>query len=164
MIYADDTLPYGTSSKAVDITSKLELCIAEIRDWMRTNRLVLNDSKTEIITFHSKFRKYESIDGVQVGEAVVKCCSSVRDLGFCFDEQATMATHVANTCKSHALYKIGGVRKFLDQKNYERLVHAFITSRLDYCNSMLYGLLVSHLSSPAPSKFCCTTCHSHPNT
>ena len=74
---------------------------------MRTNCLVLNDSKTELIIFHSKFRKHESIDGVQ-GEAVMKCCSSVRDLSTYFDEQATMATHVANTCKSisYALTKL----------------------------------------------------------
>ena len=120
-------LLYVTCSKIVDITSKLELCIAGIRHWMRTNRLVLNDSKTELITFHSKFRKHESIDGVQVGEGVVKCCSSVRDLSFYFDEQATTATHVENTCKSisYELYKIGMVRTFLDQKNCERLVYGF---------------------------------------
>ena len=35
---------------------------------------------------------------------------------------------------------IGEVRKYLDQMNTERLVHTFISFRLDYCNSLLYGL------------------------
>ena len=39
-----------------------------------------------------------------------------------------------------ALSNIGRVRKYLDQTNTERLVHAFITSRLDYCYSLLYGV------------------------
>ena len=32
------------------------------------------------------------------------------------------------------------VRKYLSTQQNERLIHAFISSRLDYCNSLLYGL------------------------
>ena len=35
---------------------------------------------------------------------------------------------------------IGRVRKYIFQAGIERLVLAFITSRLDYCNSLLYGV------------------------
>ena len=39
-----------------------------------------------------------------------------------------------------AIRKIGRIRPHLTQDVCERLVHAFITSKLDSCNSILYGL------------------------
>ena len=36
--------------------------------------------------------------------------------------------------------KLGKIRKFLDRSTTEQIVNAAITSRLDYCNSLLYGL------------------------
>ena len=41
---------------------------------------------------------------------------------------------------SHSLWKLGKIRKLLDQKCCEKLVHAFVTSKLDYCNSLFLGL------------------------
>ena len=66
----------------------------------------------------------------------------VRDLGVFLDPAASMEHHVTSLCKSasFALWKIGKVRKILDESSTEKLVHAFVTSRLDYCNSLLLGL------------------------
>ena len=38
-------------------------------------------------------------------------------------------------------YTISKIRSLLAQASTEKLVHAFIKSRLDYCNSVLYGSL-----------------------
>ena len=46
---------------------------------------------------------------------------------------------IAANCASD-LRDIGKIRKYLDEGSTETLVHAFVSSRLDYCNSLLYGL------------------------
>ena len=53
-----------------------------------------------------------------------------------------MTSHVNFICKkaSFGIRKIGSLRKYLDRDSTEMLVHSFITSQLDYCNSLLYGL------------------------
>ena len=38
------------------------------------------------------------------------------------------------------LYNIRRIRKYLSKKCTETLIHAFISSRLDYCYCLLYGL------------------------
>ena len=59
-----------------------------------------------------------------------------------------MDIFVNNICRSasFALYRIGQLRKFLDKKCTEMLVHAFITCRLDQCNSLLYALPESQIA------------------
>ena len=53
-----------------------------------------------------------------------------------------MDCHVNHICRAAflSLHKIGKIRSFLDRQTTERLVHAFISSRLDNCNSLLFGL------------------------
>ena len=58
------------------------------------------------------------------------------------DENLSMEYQITKTC-STAFYHIRNIRhirKYLDVKSTETMVHAFITNKLDYCNSLLYGL------------------------
>lgn len=40
----------------------------------------------------------------------------------------------------YGIRKIGQIRQYLDQDSTVRLVHAFVTSRLDSCNSLIFGM------------------------
>ena len=53
-----------------------------------------------------------------------------------------MNSHVNNTCSNafYYLYNIRRIRKYLSRRSTETLIHAFVSSRVDYCNSLLYGL------------------------
>ena len=41
---------------------------------------------------------------------------------------------------NHHIWNISKIRKYLDHATTERLVHAFITSKLDFSNGLLYGV------------------------
>ena len=46
---------------------------------------------------------------------------------------------ISANCASD-LRNIGKIRKYLDEGSTETLIHAFVPSKLDHCNSLLYGL------------------------
>ena len=54
----------------------------------------------------------------------------------------SMRPHVNNVCKSafYHLRTISRIRKYLSTKTTEILIHAFVTSKLDHCNSLLYNV------------------------
>ncbi len=142
--YADDTQIYvvikpSTRDSAV---ARVENCIDDIRNWMAANKLMLNDAKTELLHVSSRFSKSVSNIRINIGDTSIAPSETVRDLGITLDSNLTMTSHVNSVCRSasYAIHRIGKLRRYLDAGNTEKLVHAFISSRLDNCNSILYGL------------------------
>ncbi len=66
--------------------------------------------------------------------------SSVRNLGVLFDN-LSFDSHVSSIFKTafFHLKSISKLRPMLSMSNAEMLIHAFMTSRLDYCNALLGG-------------------------
>ena len=85
---------------------------------------------------------YLSDLSVSVGDMQVSPSSKVRDLGVVFDQYLTFHDHISGICKSthFHLRGIGRIRNLLTFDATAQLIHALITSRLDFCNSILYNL------------------------
>ena len=151
MTYADDTQIYiilKNDDDRAGAISKLEACVNDIKNWSTANDLKLNDDKTEVLHIASRFRNSSAISSVNINESQIEPASNARNLGIILQNDLMMDVHVNNICRaaSHALYKIGQIRRYLDQPTTERLIHAFVTCRLDNCNSLLYGLPDKHIS------------------
>ena len=149
-MYADDTQLYVTINSFSDrsvVVSKLELCIKDILIWCTSNGLACNPGKTEIVHLTSRYTKQCPILGIAVDDIVITPKPAARDLGVILDSHLQLTKHINNICKSAslAIRNIGKIRKHLTQENCERLVHAFITSKLESCNSILYGLPVCQI-------------------
>ena len=79
----------------------------------------------------------QQLSKVQLGLVTVEDSEiSVCNLGACL-----MAIHVSKVCSKalRDLYSIRQIRKYLSEDATKVLVHAFVTSRLDYCNYLLFG-------------------------
>jgi hypothetical protein len=77
-----------------------------------------------------------------VGGETVQLATTVRNLGVTLDSHLTLDAHVRSICKKafFQLHRISRIRKYLTQSSTRQLVHSFVTSQLDYGNSLLAGL------------------------
>ena len=81
--YADDTQIY-ISFKPGDHVCKealnrVEICLSDIHSWMASNKLKLNDDKTEVILLTSKHNScYRHNFSVRVGDSNVQAVSHVK--------------------------------------------------------------------------------------
>ena len=114
----------------------IELCLFDLRNWMTINKLKLNTDKTELAVFYSKFRAKPDLFSIKVGNQIIHPKKSLKNIGAIFDETVSMLPQVNSICKSafFHLRNISRIRKYLSRTATERLIHAFVTSKLDSYN------------------------------
>ena len=79
---------------------------------------------------------------LQVDGCSISPSSEVRNLGVILDSTLSFQSHIKSVTKSafFHLKNISRLRPSLSNTTAETLIHAFITSRLDYCNGVLFGV------------------------
>jgi len=78
---------------------------------------------------------------LQLRNETVAASDQVRVLGVTLTSDLCVDKHVANVCATcfYWLRQLRRVRRPLDAESAATLVHAFVTSRVDYCNAILAG-------------------------
>ena len=87
---------------------------------------------------------------ITIGNAQIPFKQSVKNLGFTLDCHLTMNAHVTNIARTCYLEqrRLASFCRFLTSTATVKLVSAFVLSRIDYCNSLLFGSIhdvTSHL-------------------
>ena len=148
-LYADDTQLYlafkpSCSLSREDAINKIQDCVADIRLWMSDNLLKLNNDKTEVLVITSRdhISKIQNVSIKVGGCDISPGTEQPRNLGVLFDSTCSLKHHVNKLCKSlnYNIFSIGKIRKYLNRPSAEVLTNALVTSKLDYCNSLLYGV------------------------
>ena len=112
---------------------------------MACNRLKLNEEKTQIIWLGTRQQLDKvTVQTLKLPNATIPFSSVVDDLGVVLDSQLrpTMANHVAAlslSCFFH-LRRLRAIKQSLTLDATKTLVHAFVSNRLDNCNSLLVGV------------------------
>ena len=84
----------------------------------------------------------ELYSSITLGNTTINFSSSVRNLGVIFDEQLSFKKHIQNVSKNlnYHLLNLYHARPHFDKSSFEIAMHALISTRLDYCNSLYSGL------------------------
>ena len=126
-----------------DTVKQLFNCLSDVDVWMSQNRLKLNQSKTQLLPVGT-WQQLSKINFMEIQntDEIVKFSSEITNLGFIFDSNLSMHEHIKRlTCScSMQLRKLRLIRSCLNKSTIETLIHAFVHSRLDYCNSLFYGI------------------------
>src|SRR5262250_235554 len=85
---------------------------ADIQSWMTSNKLLLNQSKTEFLLFgmSSQLDKIQSLNSLDLSDSTVLCGSTVWNLGVIFDLTFSFDDHVRSVCRS-SQYHIWDIRR-----------------------------------------------------
>ena len=127
----------------------LQTVLDDLHQWMQSNLLKLNPDKIQYIWLGNRYQ-LQKMDHqllfARFPEVVFQ--DSVIDLGVTLDRELTMSTHVGNTCRSgfYHLRQLCLIRRHLTDEMAATLVHAFVLTRIDYCNAVLVGTTKQQLN------------------
>ena len=128
----------------------MQSCICDVIAWATANILKLNDNKTGLMLVTSKRTKHLHTipTSITIGNNQIPFKQSVKNLGFAC--HLTMNAHVSNIARTcyFEQRRLASIRRFLTSTATATLVSVHVMSRIDYCNSLLFGTthdVTSHL-------------------
>ena len=116
---------------------------------MKEHFLKLNPEKTEMILFYPPQDKHTAkLNGVFIDNECLRFSEIVELLGVKFDQNLSFDTQVTDivTTTLYHLKNISKIKRYLTASEVEIVIHAFLTNKLDYCNSILFGINQATLS------------------
>ena len=142
----------STQDRISELLHSMQSCIGDVKAWATANMLKPSDNKKELMLVTSKRSKHlhNLPTSITIGNAQIPFKQSVKNLGITFDCHLTMNTHVskiARTCYLE-LRRLASIRRFLTSTATAKVVSAFVLSKIDYCNLLLFGSthdMTSHL-------------------
>ena len=150
-LYADDTQLYISFSAKDSSTALHDLSSAldSVYVWLTSNRLFVNPSKTEYLLIGTPQQRSKVIsNSISFRGTPIVPSNNARNLGVIFDSHLTFRDHVSKVCQSsfYQIRQLRQIRSSLDINSATVLSNSLVTSKLDYCNSLLYGLPASSIA------------------
>ncbi len=145
--YANDLQIYLPLTKKTNFAiDTLTACLADVKSWLSKNFLFLNPDKTEVIVFSPS--EHGANIQPNLGNLNSFISPHVRNLGVVFDNSLKFDKQISAVVGSSFFHlrSLSKIKSFLSKSSLEVAIHAFITSRLDYCNSLYFGISKSQIS------------------
>ena len=144
--FADDTqLHDSCRPDQIDTSVQgMQDCISDVKTWMTSNKLKLNDDKTECLLIVSNRTSLPNPHptSIHIGDTDILFSLQAKNLGVTLTNNLSMEKHITNICSSAyiEIWRISNIiRHYLTADATKTLLCAFVLSKLDYCNSLLSG-------------------------
>ena len=146
--FADDHQLYASFSPNLQfhyLGQKINDVLITMTKWMNSFYLKLNPNKTKIIVFGpNNIRNAIYIKGtfIDIDNSCIRFNNVVKNLGVLFDSDMTFSNQVKDVVSSvfTNIKNISRIKSFLTTKEKTILVCSLILSKIDYCNSLYYGI------------------------
>ena len=116
-----------------------------MKAWFYSNGLALNPDKTDTIVFGTRRRSQSAatMTSANVAGVLVKPSDKIKFLVATLDNKLTIIGHLNAVCKATFFYirTLRHIRSVLTEDTAKAGTYALVGSRLDYANSILYGVL-----------------------
>jgi len=119
----------------------LSVCVTDISQWSSTSRLHLNMAKSVLIWLGS-CQQVDCLQEVPILSSSVTTADTAWDLSMIMNCHLTMLVQVSSMCRSAycSPRQLHQVNRSVSVDVAKTVVNRFISRRLDYCNSLLYGI------------------------
>jgi len=144
-LYADDSQISGSyrPSAYLELQSRISTCIDHVAEWMRSNQIQLNATKTEILWSATSRRLHQlPLAPLRVGTNFVTPSAAVRDLGIHLISDMSMSSHFRKTVSTcfAVLRQLRSICRSVSRPVLQSLVTSLVLSRLEYGNVTLAGI------------------------
>jgi hypothetical protein len=151
-LYADDTQLFISFSPS-DLSSAqsvLTQTVQAISEWMKSNFLSLNPSKTEflLIGLPQQLAKLCQTSLILSDNTTIPASTSARNLGIIFDSNLSFKQNIGSLSKScfYHIRDLRRIRSTLDFDTARTIATSLVHSKLDYCNSLYHNLPVTQIN------------------
>jgi hypothetical protein len=141
--FADDTTTGNSGKNKEEIKLKLTDDAGSVLNFMASNGLVANASKTEFLFLNEKVSNEEPLTEILVGQTMIQRSYATKLLGVMIDENQDWRVQLktVTTSLNHRLFLIRRIQNLLPQEKIMCVVHSLWMSKLRY-GLQLYSKVV----------------------
>ena len=115
-LYADDIELHSN----IESSDQLQNCLTDLHNWLTTNDLLLNSTKTELINISTaKLNIEHAFPNIFINDIPIKPSNSTKYLGVKFDNKLNFDQHILSVKQTttYHLYNLYKLRPYINKKH-----------------------------------------------
>ena len=137
VMFADDTSILVSAESSIQLQAKIKTVLSDFSTWCQKNKLVINENKTQIISFGNKTEL--NLD-LKINDHVLSLVNNVKYLGLYIDKKLKWSDHINYICKklNSSYFAIKVLKSFVNKEVLLQVYYSLVYSNIKY-NIIIWG-------------------------